>query len=156
MMISCRLLRCNEVDQWVMFSKPCGVLVGAGLMIRESVSNALLVDYPKTCIRNVKLLDEGKLAVLESDSMKERIALKFDTLADSIMFGVKLKEQGIPCRIHKSEEAYPDLKHKETREHVKHLLVSSSFQEFASELMKLIEELKLIDQIVTIVSNKKT
>ena len=145
-----RLLRENDRGDWVELQKDAVVQVSTGgVIIRESISNSLLGDFPNETIENIEKLSD-LLITLESEGRK--IGLLFLEAKEVDCFFIQAKNCNFQC--HEKEIIskqfqfqqrglqIPQLENPQVQEYVLKLLFSDEFKDFVGDLKDLLNSMK--------------
>lgn len=147
MVLNCYLLRCTSVGVWQQLSHPLTIdTFSTGLIIRQALSGSLLIDLPRAAIARVEIVS-GTIARIYVPDEKEKIAIRFCSNDDGMQFSGELHRYGIPCAdqtsaFQRNESILPDLQDPLTQELLLNILFSDSFQDFASDLSGVLEQMK--------------
>ena len=152
-LIDCSLLRCQSLDkdEWLQFRKTLKVSVSSsGIHVLDTDSSSTVLDFPIDSIQKVEFMRNGINRIFCGSEDRD-IAIKILTDKDCQQFRRAVEFSGISfsnillssnSNIIDEQFCLPDLSKPEVHEFIMNLLYADGFQDFVTELQRMIDNTK--------------
>jgi hypothetical protein len=150
MVLNCHLIKGTRMGIWQQLAQQITIgMFSTGLVIRQAFSGTLLIDLPRVAIVGIEIIS-GTLARIYVSEEKEKIAIRFCSDEDGLLFSTELHRYGIPCvtlspsTMQRNKKILPDLQDPLTQELLLNILFSDTFQEFGRDLSGVLCQMKSV------------